>query len=186
MSIHDGSKRVWLITGCSTGADARAAITGRHALARVARPSPQHLAQQRLGSATAINVGPIDQIDPETESPVDTGNGTVPCHAARVGQPRTQCDVRDAQSARPQLPISILRAPVELGPMSAPAVGAWRTNELPPRIAPGRASRYIDPNITRQTGSSTMALWCRKATATRERRTEATEVLTDGYDRKTA
>ncbi|MEI9886311.1 MAG: hypothetical protein WDN08_07370 [Rhizomicrobium sp.] len=72
---------------------------------RVAGPRRQRLAEKRLGGAAAIDVGGIDEIDPQLEGAIDTGDSLVALDADAIGQPGAERDFRNVQVTGAELAV---------------------------------------------------------------------------------
>jgi hypothetical protein len=77
---------------------------GRQDIA-VARTAGELLAEHGFGGAPAIDIGGIDEIDPEIEGPIQTGLGLVRLDADAIGQPRAEGDLRDLEVAGAELTV---------------------------------------------------------------------------------
>src|SRR6185437_10350329 len=66
----------------------------------------QHLAEELLGGAAAIDVRGVDEVDPLIERGRDRGLRLLAADAAGVGQPRPQADLGDLQVARPEAAVA--------------------------------------------------------------------------------
>ena len=71
----------------------------------VAWPLRQDFAEKCLRRAAAIDVGGVDEIDPELEGAVDARRGIVARHADAIGQPRSERDFRHAEIAAAELAV---------------------------------------------------------------------------------
>ena len=83
---------------------------------RIARASGERLAEEALGAAALVDVGGVEQRDPELEGPVDDEARPVGRDAAAQGQPRAERDLGDDEVAGAQAAIAHARLlPVSIG-----------------------------------------------------------------------
>jgi hypothetical protein len=67
---------------------------------RVARAVGEHFAQKLFRAAARVDVGGVDEVDPDLERLRDASFGLIAWDAATVGQPRAEADLRDLELAR--------------------------------------------------------------------------------------
>ena len=72
----------------------------------VARTVPQHLAEELLGLAARVHVRRVDEVDADVERLRDASLGLAVVHAAAVGEPGAEADLRHLQVARAELSVA--------------------------------------------------------------------------------
>src|SRR5581483_5753574 len=70
----------------------------------VARPVGEHLAEELLRAAARVDVGRVDEVDPDLERLRDARLRALAPDRAAVGHPRAERDLRDVEVARAELP----------------------------------------------------------------------------------
>src|SRR3954466_12077340 len=89
-------------------------LRGQHVLEP--RAGCEDLAPRGLGGAAPVDVGGVEEVDAGLEGGVGAGAGLVELHAARVGEPGAEGDLRDLQVRGAELAISHRGGPYGLSP----------------------------------------------------------------------
>ncbi len=73
----------------------------------VRRPllSVESITEKRFGCSLAIDIGSIDEVDPELECPVDTGSGNFVVDSEAIGEPRSERDLGNPEVTISQLSV---------------------------------------------------------------------------------
>jgi hypothetical protein len=79
-------------------------LRGEHV--RVARTAREHVAEEGLRSAAAVDVRGVDEVDADLECLLDAGAGGGVVDAETVGQPATEGDLGDLKVAGAESPIA--------------------------------------------------------------------------------
>jgi hypothetical protein len=87
----------------------------------VPRPPGQGLADQPFGLAEAIDIGGVDQVDPELQSPMQTGDVAGSCLAFAEAEPSAERDLGHLEVAGAQSPVAHSVSPQFAGRDAGPA-----------------------------------------------------------------